>query len=143
MRRVKNIFTHANQIQTMGKFLPLKDQEYLEAKGLQYSQVQESGKNGLILQNYHLPNNKYHVNFSSLLIFMPAGYSDVPPDMFYTYPALILLNGGTPMATTTGLSFYGFNWQQWSRHLNNGDWRAGIDGVWSYLNKVNEALRKG
>lgn len=133
-----------NQTRTMDSiFLPKKDSEYLEAKGLQYSEIQETGKNGLIIENYPLPVGKYNVSTTRLLIFIPQGYNDVNPDMFYCFPKLALspLNS-IPAATEGVVVFDSINWQQWSRHLNVGnDWRAGIDGIHSYLQKVNQALK--
>lgn len=124
-------------------FLPKKDREYLEAKGLQYSEVQESGKNGLIIENYSLPEGKYNVSTTRLLIFIPQGYNDVNPDMFYCFPKLTLNpTNAAPIATEGNVAFNSFTWQQWSRHLNTGnDWRAGVDGINSYLQKVNLALK--
>lgn len=124
-------------------FLPQKDREYLEAKSLQYLEYQENGKNGLIIDNYILPVGKYNVSTTRLLILIPQGYNDVNPDMFYCWPTLTLLPGNTPPAATSGqVLFNGTTWQQWSRHLNTGnDWRPGIDGICSYLQKVNLALR--
>lgn len=125
-------------------FLPKKDREYLETKGLQYSEVQEGGKNGLIIENYPLPEGKYNVSVTRVLIFIPQGYNDVNPDMFYCFPRLTLTaTNATPAATEGNVAFDSITWQQWSRHLNVGnDWRPGIDGIQSYLQKVNQALKK-
>lgn len=133
-----------NRTQTMDSiFLPKKDIEYLEAKGLQYLEVQENGRNGLIIENYLLPEGKYNVSTTKLLIFIPQGYNDVNPDMFYCYPKLTLNPyNSMPAATEGNIAFNSVNWQQWSRHLNTGnDWRPGIDGLPSYLQKVNQALK--
>jgi hypothetical protein len=134
----------ANPTQPMDNcFLPENDREYLETKGLQYTEVKEPKQNGLIIENYTLPAGKYNVSTTRLLIIIPQGYNDAHPDMFYCYPTLTLMPGNNPPAATTGaITFNGITWQQWSRHLNTGnDWRAGIDGIGSYLQKVNHALR--
>jgi hypothetical protein len=126
-------------------FLPKMDREYLEAKGLQFLEQVDAGRFGLILKSYRLPVNKYQVSYTDLLIIIPQGYNDTHPDMFYCNPTLTLLPNNSQPAQTSGiLSFDGLNWQQWSRHLNVGnDWRPGIDGIQSYLQKVNTALRIG
>lgn len=133
-----------NPTQTMDSvFLPQKDREYLEAKSLQYLEIQEGGKNGLIIENYKLPEKKYNVSATKLLILIPQGYNDVHPDMFYCYPTLTLIPSNSPPAATSGVvAFNGTSWQQWSRHLNVGnDWRPGVDGIQSYLQKINCALK--
>lgn len=124
-------------------FLPQKDREYLEAKGLQFLEIQENGRNGLIIENYRVPSEKYNVPSVKLLILIPQGYNDVHPDMFFCTPTLTLIPGNSlPVATNGVITFNGSNWQQWSRHLTVGnDWRAGIDGIDSYLQKVNHALK--
>lgn len=144
MRRVRNIFTVVSRTQKMANlFLPQKDREYLKVKCLRYIEVQENGKNGLIIEDYVLPFGKYNVSATRLLIFIPQGYNDVNPDMFFCAPTLTLLPGNTlPPAASGTVAFNGINWQQWSRHLNVGnDWRPGIDGIGSYLQKVNRALK--
>jgi hypothetical protein len=124
-------------------FLPESDREYLEAKCLRYTEVKDARQNGLIIEDYPLPVGKFNVNVTRLLIIIPQGYNDVNPDMFFCSPTLTLLPTNTlPVCTNGVVPFLGINWQQWSRHLNTGnDWRSGIDGISSYLQKVNRALR--
>jgi len=122
-------------------FLPEFDQEYLVAKGLEYGEVQENSKNGLTIKNWVLPPNKFTVDRSDLLIFLPSGYPDVPPDMFYFLPALLLKPASRyPRATEVFESFNGNQWQRWSRHLGAESWRRGTDGIHTYLKRVDEAL---
>lgn len=130
-------------------FLPLKDRNYLETKGYKYLEAREqingNNINCLIIDDYKLPENKYQVNSVRLLIRIPNLYNDTPPDMFFCYPHLkFMATKSDPPATSGRFNFAELSWQQWSRHSNVGnDWRAGIDGISSHLQKVNTALNKG
>lgn len=130
-------------------FLPHKDRVYLAKKGFNYIEVREvingNNINCLIISDYKLPENKYQIDAVRLLIRIPNGYNDTPPDMFFCYPHLkFSTTNSEPPATGGRFNFDGTSWQQWSRHSNVGnDWRAGIDGISSHLQKVNTALNKG
>ena len=78
---------------------------------------------------------------SFVLIQLPPGYPDVAPDMFYLMPWVKLRNGGRyPSAANVAQSFAGQTWQRWSRH--NSEWRPGIDGIWTMIKRVEDALEK-
>jgi|ERR1700756_293230 len=126
-------------------FLPQKDREYLESKNLRFLEIKAANQNGLVIEDYVLPLGKYNVPSTHLLILIPQGYNDTHPDMFYCCPKLTLMpNNNLPAATGGQLSFNNQTWQQWSRHLTVGnDWRPGIDGISSYLQKVKTALEIG
>ena len=127
----------------MDSFLPKRDQEYLKAKGLQYTEIVDGNRNGLIINNFLLPAGKFNSATTQLLIIIPQGYNDSHPDMFFCYPKVTF--SGTlnaPSQTEGVVPFNSIQWQQWSRHLNTGnDWRPGIDGIESYLQKVNHAFK--
>jgi hypothetical protein len=127
----------------MDSFLPKRDQEYLKAKGLQYSEIRDGNKNGLVISNYPLPKGKFSTDITTLLILIPQGYNDAHPDMFFCHPKLTFAGVNRSPAQTEGVvAFNSLQWQQWSRHLNTGnDWRPGIDGIDSYLQKVNYAFK--
>lgn len=126
-------------------FLPKKDLEYLRTKEFDYQEIVEGKVKCLIIKDYRLPEKKYHVDKVDLLIRIPNGYNDTPPDMFFCSPHLKFSETNTePPATSGRLNFNKIVWQQWSRHSNTGnDWRPGIDGINSHLQKVNKALDKG
>ncbi len=126
----------------MDSFLPKRDREYLKAKGLQYTEIIDGNRNGLIIEDYPLPTGKFNVETTKLLILIPQGYNDTHPDMFFCSPKITFSNSNPPAQTEGIVSFSNIQWQQWSRHLNTGnDWRAGIDGIESYLQKINHAFR--
>src|SRR5271169_3536891 len=109
-------------------FLPEFDREYLIGKGYEFLEISETGKSGLILKNWSLPKEKFTVDRADLLIFLPQNYPDVPPDMFYFFPALLLQpTNRYPRATEVFEQFNGIRWQRWSRHLGAEVWRRGTD----------------
>lgn len=127
-------------------FLPQSDVEYLNMKGFDYKQVKDDKDRCLlIIDNYLLPDKMYKCETVKLLVLIPKLYNDAAPDMFFCIPFLELTSTGKEPAATNGrVDFDGMKWQQWSRHSNTGnDWRPGIDGIRSHLQKVNEALKKG
>ena len=76
-----------------------------------------------------------------MLILLPKGYPDVAPDMFYLTPWVKLIPSNTyPNKADRALNFAGQNWQRWSRH--NKEWRPGVDGIWTMLKRVEDALEK-
>ena len=121
--------------------LPLADRKYLSGKQYQYREVNDGAQKGLIIDHFKLPEDKYDLAESSLLIILPAGYPDVPPDMFYFAPEIRLKSTNTyPLQTEYKEPHFGQTWQRWSRHAPAENWRAGKDGIRSYLQRVLTAL---
>jgi len=120
-------------------FLPEFDRDYLTEKGYTFEEKVESNQNYLIIRNWSLPKDQYNVEQSDLLILIPRGYPDVKPDMWYFYPAILLKpENRYANATNYMQTILGEKWQRWSRHSN--DWRSGIDGMRTYLQRVQTAL---
>lgn len=124
------------------KFLPMKDRFYLESKNFLFREISDGAKNGLIIDNFSIDSQKFNVEVSSLLILLPKGYADVPPDMFYFSPALILKSNSTyPAQADVFVDHFKIKWQRWSRHADASSWRSGIDGIESYIQRVVNALK--
>lgn len=123
-------------------FLPEFDREYLISKGYQFEEKVDAGRNGLIIRNYELPQGKYNHERSDLLIIIPQGYPDTRPDMWYFFPTILLTPGNRPARQTQAtLPFEEKTWQRWSRHYPANQWRSGIDGIHTYLKKIDTALQ--
>ena len=121
--------------------LPSDDRGYLDSHGLAYREVSDGGHKGVVLVDYKLPDCKFHVATAEILILLPPGYPDTPPDMFYALPWLQLApGGGYPNRADQSWQFEGQDWQRWSRH--SSEWRAGTDGIWTMVQRVNRALRE-
>lgn len=122
-------------------FLPAADLEYLASKEIAFEEVEENGKKGVVLKNRPLPDGRFDAASADVLILLPKGYPDVAPDMFYLEPWVKLAKSNTyPNKADKALDFAGKRWQRWSRH--NKEWRPGIDGIWTMIKRVEDALEK-
>jgi hypothetical protein len=124
----------------MATFLPSACRRYIEERGLAFREALEpNGQRGLVLGPLSLPAGKFTACEAEVLILLPAGYPDTPPDMFYTDPWLKLLpDNKDPNAASVALQFEGKAWQRWSRH--NSAWRPGKDGIWTMLKRIETAI---
>lgn len=122
-------------------FLPVKDREYLESKGIEYEEHEEGGQKGVILKARPLPAGRFDTEKADILILLPSGYPDAAPDMFYLSPWVKLTSGGRyPRKADNAFEFKGLSWQRWSRH--NREWRPGADGIWTMIKRVDFALQE-
>ena len=124
---------------TEGDALPSKDQTYLSGHGYAFEVLTEDGHTGVVLKDLLLPAGKFNCETADVLILLPRGYPDCPPDMFYVSPKLVLAGTGQiPKACTAEHRFGGRVWQRWSRH--NNAWRPGVDGLQTMVARVQTAL---
>lgn len=122
-------------------FLPEFDRAYLFMKEYHFEEKIETSKNGLIIRNWVLPSGKFNLSTADLLILIPNGYPDIKPDMWYFYPDLLLSQTNKlPRQTQARIIFEGKSWQRWSRHFSANEWRSGIDGIHTYIKKIQIAL---
>ena len=122
-------------------FLPEEDREYLASKRIVYEEVVDGTNKGLVLKTWSLPDGLYDHPSADILIILPSGYPDVPPDMFHLMPWVRLaLSNSYPKAADQPVNFAGQKWQRWSRH--NNEWRPGVDGIWTMIKRVSHALEK-
>jgi Prokaryotic E2 family E len=120
-------------------FLPERDSQYLSDRGFSWEEVEDGVTKGIILQNFNLPVGRFSTPTANILIVLPGLYPDIAPDMFFLMPWLQLASSGAfPRAANVHFPFQGQSWQRWSRH--NSEWRPGIDGIWTMLKRVENAL---
>jgi hypothetical protein len=123
----------------MMSFLPSKDRQYLDSRELVFEEVIDGSQKGILFRQFRLPSSKYDVSQADILILLPHGYPDVPPDMFFLQPWVRLVQSNNyPRAADQPFTFSGQSWQRWSRH--NNEWRPGVDGIWTMLKRVEYAL---
>lgn len=119
-----------------------QDEEFLQRRNLLYDVIPEQGMVCLVIKDYSLPVG-YSPDTSDLLIRLPPGFPDVPPDMFWFDPPVRLeVTGAFPVAADLMESYLGRTWQRFSRHLQPGVWRSAQDGLESYLSLIRLALRQ-
>jgi len=136
-------------------FLPEDDQDYLAAKELKFELLTEdlgagNTRRAVVFPAYtfegnlHVVQNNCLVRCSSsdLMVLIPAGYSTTKLDSFYTALHLKRPDGSDPNCAASDQSLFGRNWQFWSRHLDNSEWRNGVDGLETFLQYIRGELRK-
>lgn len=121
--------------------LPMKCRRYLTERGIMFDEIEENGQKAVLLRSFSLPQGRFDTTAANILIFLPSGYPDTPPDMFYALPWLRLISSNKyPKAADNPITFNGQIWQRWSRH--NNAWRPGIDGIWTMLKRIETALQE-
>jgi len=121
--------------------LPAKCRRYLTERGIAFDEVEEGGSKAIVLRSFVLPPGHFDAPAANILILLPAGYPDNPPDMFHALPWLRLVSSNHyPKAADQPVKFGGQSWQRWSRH--NNSWRPGVDGIWTMIKRVETALKE-
>ncbi len=118
------------------------DTNFLQSRGLTFRTHAEGEVVNLVISDYGLPPG-YDVTHADLLIRLPNGFPDARPDMFWLSPAVAYQAGAMPPGSEQREVYVERTWQRWSRHLNENDWRPGIDNLQSYLRFVRTNLQAG
>jgi len=135
--------------------LPEADREYLSGKGYNHhflaAEVQPDGsqQKAIVFPDFPFASSLQTMkdgllvpcNVTDVMIVIPKGYATTKLDSFYTSARLTRGDGSDPHAASGSVDMFGRSWQFWSRHLDDGDWVEGRDGMDSYLNYVLNELR--
>jgi Prokaryotic E2 family E len=135
-------------------FLPEEDQEFLDSNGIKYELLTEKISDGAERRGVLFPGFGFVGNLRmqkegalvvcescDLLVLVPDGYATTKLDSFCTLPRLKRPDGGDPQAANGETALFEKAWQFWSRHLDDKDWRVGIDGLRTYLSYIRGELR--
>lgn len=138
-------------------FLPEADRDYLLIKELRYDELEElvgggNKRQGILFRDFEIGGKLYsadpstnalsRVNRCELLVLIPRQYPTTRLDSFYTSPSLRRADGSFPDRANGKEIVFGREWQFWSRHLGEQDWRAGIDSLETYIPYIrSEFLR--
>jgi hypothetical protein len=74
-------------------------------------------------------------------VLVPDGYATTKLDSFCALPRLKRPDDSDPQAANGETALFGKTWQFWSRHLDDKEWRVGIDGLRTYLSYIRGELR--
>lgn len=121
--------------------LPPTDSAFLADREIAHSITMEGGMTCVVFPNWLVPPG-FDRDSADLLVRLPSGYPDVPPDMWWFSPGIKMADGRTAQATETIERHLGRDWQRWSRHFQAGQWRSGIDGLESYLALIRHELAR-
>lgn len=114
----------------------------MQEKEFDFREIVSNGHKGLIIKSFSLPAGKYDYETVEVLIILPQGYPDIMPDMFYLFPEVVLMpEKQIPKAANVKFDFDNKSWQRWSRHSPTQNWRPGLDGLHTYLKKIETALQ--
>lgn len=119
--------------------LPPNDQDHLTERAPGHSVQAEGGMICVLLPDFPLGAG-FDRSSADLLLRLSPGYPDVPPDMWWFNPPVRRLDGAEIAATQVVETYLGRVWQRWSRHLQPGQWRSGVDSLRSYLALVCKEL---
>jgi hypothetical protein len=136
-------------------FLPEEDQEYLEQNGIAYGLLTEklpdgTERRGVLFPAFTFEGNlrcdqngtRVTCNTCDLLVVIPEQYATTKLDSFYTLPRLKRSDGSDPQNANNDTPMFGKTWQFWSRHLEDRDWRQGVDGLRTFLSYIRGELRR-
>jgi E2/UBC family protein E len=121
--------------------LPSDDTAFLNDRKITHTLHQEGGMICVVLRSWPVPSG-YGQTETDLLLRLAPGYPDVPPDMWWCDPPLILADGTRPQATEVTESYLGRTWQRWSRHFQTNQWQSHVDGLESYLARVRGEIAR-
>lgn len=121
--------------------LPPIDAEYVRGRWPAHQVSAEGGMLCVLLPGFPLPSG-LNLDQADLLLRLPAGYPDAAPDMWWFSPPVTRRDGSTIAATEAREHHLGRDWQRWSRHLQPGQWRSGVDSIESYLALVHNELAR-
>jgi len=130
-------------------FLPEDDLDFLKLKEIPYQLKIEGDRRGIIFPEFEFTGNLAALNGTELarrntcqlLVLIPSGYAATKLDSFYTQPFLKRADGANPNCATELQPHFGESWQFWSRHLNDGEWRA-ADGLHTFMQYIRAELAK-
>jgi hypothetical protein len=135
-------------------FLPEEDRDFLESNSIPYELLAEQLPDGnkrrgvlfaglSFVGNLRMQQGNNWIACAScdVLVVIPDGYATTKLDSFYTSPRLTRPDGSDPQSTAAEQQLFQRNWQFWSRHLDDREWRVGIDGLRTYLGYIRAELR--
>jgi hypothetical protein len=122
--------------------LPENDELFLEGKGFDWSLIPDGDGGFLIIKSFLVSGEKYDRDRADLMVRIPPKYNLAKLDMWYVDPPLRLKGSNQfPNAAATFETHAGRSWQRFSRHLPDGVWRAGVDGLPMFFTFINSDLR--
>ena len=131
----------ASSVVRQFRLLPA-DETYLDSAYPGWQAIVENARQWLLLPEYKMPAG-YTQNVVSLAIEVPPTYPMAQIDMFYLFPAGLLLTGVPIPATEASEMIQGKQHQRWSRHRSGRSvWRPGVDNVMTHIALVESALMK-
>lgn len=121
------------------------DLRFITSLGYEYEVSHDSNWTFLLIKDYVLPNGYSEKKINLMMHFAPS-FPDTSPDMFWVCPEIRLTATGDYAPQSNQNEQYapypGITWQRFSRHLQPGAWRPGIDDFSTWLRVIGQLLKK-
>lgn len=102
----------------------------------------EGGMTCVVLRGFRLGPG-FNLASTDLLLRLPPGFPDAAPDMFWCDPPVRRADGVPIAQSDLNEQYLGKQWQRFSRHLNPGEWRPGVDSIDSFIVLIRKTLNQG
>ena len=121
--------------------LPSADLQFLQERSIPHAVSVEAGMICVLLPGFALPQG-CNTTQSDLLLRLAPGFPDIQPDMWWFDPTVKKVTGADFLNTEARESHLGRNWQRWSRHLQPGQWKSGIDRLENYVALIRSEIAR-
>ncbi|MCL4285020.1 MAG: hypothetical protein KJZ62_07935 [Fimbriimonadaceae bacterium] len=123
--------------------LPDDDEQFLSELGLPWNLHPDGDSAGfLVVDQFCVSGGGLGPSPIQLMIRIPAQYPLSKLDMWYCSPAVRHQSTGAfPPQADVHETFLGISWQRFSRHLNDGCWKPGIDGLRTFFRFILRELQ--
>jgi len=123
--------------------LPEVDEIFLKGKGFDWSLIPDGDGGFLIIKAFPVSGERYDRESTDLMVRIPPKYNMAKLDMWYADPPLRFKGSNQfPNTAATFETHAGRSWQRFSRHLPDGAWRPGVDGLPMFFTFINGELRQ-
>jgi len=115
-----------------------EDIDFLRTEGYKVN-VTDGQEICIVIKDYAIPGQIWSRDKVDLLVIAHPSYPNDKMDMFWVNPPITLLNKNQAKAVSME-NKCGKPWQRFSWHVNT--WNPGTDNLITYLDVVNERLRR-
>jgi hypothetical protein len=122
--------------------IDLLDRMVAEGEIDAYRTELEGGMTCVVLQGFRLRHG-FNLASTDMLLRLPPGFPDAAPDMFWCDPPVRRSDGAILPQSDLPEHYLGRQWQRFSRHLNPGEWRPGVDSIDSFIVLIRKTLNQG
>lgn len=123
--------------------LPDDDERFLTEQGFDWTLSADGDQAGfLVIRSFDVSGGGFAPSTTDLMIRIPPQYNLAQLDMWYCDPPIrCSANGQSPPNADVTETHLGRNWQRFSRHLPGGIWKAGVDGLRTYMRLIARELQ--
>ena len=123
--------------------LPEDDEEFLNELGCSWTLHPDGPDAGfVVIEGFSVAGGGFIPPTTRLMIRIPARYPLSKLDMWYCSPEIrFASNNAYAIQAHVFETFMGVRWQRFSRHLPEGSWKAGVDGLRTFFRFIFKELQ--